>query len=269
MQPSKYFQKEVPSWQPASICRHMNKPAFRGFEPSARKAPSWDLRPLGAEMSRPAVPCLNSWPAESVSIIHSCFYATTFCGDLPGSHSNWKVTKWVICYQAVDRLVPLSADGFKGPVFKSVGGWGGWGEGMTSRTVSQAPFSSLQTAASLVFLHFRGVPTSPIIQAWNLRMSLMFPLPSPSWGFPGVSHGKESACNGGDPGLIPGSGRSPGEGNGNPLQYSCLENPMDRKVWWGHKESDTAKQLTLHPPGVTNHTHGLFHSTSQICSFHS
>ena len=47
-------------------------------------------------------------------------------------------------------------------------------------------------------------------------------------GFPGGSDGKESAYNAGDPGLIPGSGRSPGEGNGYPLQYSCLENPMDR-----------------------------------------
>ena len=43
--------------------------------------------------------------------------------------------------------------------------------------------------------------------------------------------GKESACNAGDPSLIPGSGRSPGEGNGYPLQYSCLENPMDRGAW--------------------------------------
>ena len=43
--------------------------------------------------------------------------------------------------------------------------------------------------------------------------------------------GKESACNAGDPGPIPGSGRSPGEGNGYPLQYSCLENPMDRGAW--------------------------------------
>ena len=41
----------------------------------------------------------------------------------------------------------------------------------------------------------------------------------------------ESACNAGDLGSIPGSGRSPGEGNGNPLQYSCLENPMDRRAW--------------------------------------
>jgi len=45
--------------------------------------------------------------------------------------------------------------------------------------------------------------------------------------------GKEFACNTGDPGSIPGSGRYPGEGNGNPLQYSCLENPMDREAWWG------------------------------------
>ena len=51
-------------------------------------------------------------------------------------------------------------------------------------------------------------------------------------GFPGASEGKASACNEGDLGSIPGSGRSPGEGNGNPLQYSCLENPMDREAWW-------------------------------------
>ena len=49
--------------------------------------------------------------------------------------------------------------------------------------------------------------------------------------FPGGSDGKVSACDVGDPGLIPGSGRSPGEGNGNPLQNSCLENPMGREAW--------------------------------------
>ena len=49
--------------------------------------------------------------------------------------------------------------------------------------------------------------------------------------FPGGSDGKESACNARDPGSIPGAGKSPGEGNGNPLQYSCLENPMDRGAW--------------------------------------
>ena len=50
-------------------------------------------------------------------------------------------------------------------------------------------------------------------------------------GFPGGSDSKESACNEGDPGSIPGSGRSPGEGNGYPLQYSCLGNPKDREAW--------------------------------------
>ena len=52
-----------------------------------------------------------------------------------------------------------------------------------------------------------------------------------SRGFPRSSVGKESACNAGDLGLISGSERFPGEGNGNPLQYSCLENPMDRGAW--------------------------------------
>ena len=51
-------------------------------------------------------------------------------------------------------------------------------------------------------------------------------------GFPGGSDVKAFASNAGNPGSIPGSGRSPGEGNGNPLQYSCLENPMDRGAWW-------------------------------------
>ena len=50
-------------------------------------------------------------------------------------------------------------------------------------------------------------------------------------GFPGGSEGKKSACNARDLGLIPGSGRAPEEGNGSPLQYSCLEDPMDRGAW--------------------------------------
>ena len=50
--------------------------------------------------------------------------------------------------------------------------------------------------------------------------------------FPHRSVGKESACNAGDLGSLPGSGRPPGEGNGNPLQYSCLVNPVDRGAWW-------------------------------------
>ena len=62
--------------------------------------------------------------------------------------------------------------------------------------------------------------------------------------------GKESACNAGDSGLIPGSRRSPGEGNGNPLQYSCLENPMDRGAWWAtvHWVAKSQTCLTLSHP---------------------
>ena len=56
-------------------------------------------------------------------------------------------------------------------------------------------------------------------------------LPNATLGFPGGSLSKESACNAGDLSPIPGLGRSPGEGHGNPLQYSCLENPMNRGAW--------------------------------------
>ena len=69
------------------------------------------------------------------------------------------------------------------------------------------------------------------------------------WGFPGGSDGKESACSAGDLGSITGLGRSPGGGHGNPLQYSCLENPHGQRILagyspWGHEESDTAEQLS-------------------------
>ena len=64
-----------------------------------------------------------------------------------------------------------------------------------------------------------------------LKLVLIYWLPNPWLGFPGGSAGKESGCNAGDLGSIPGLGRSPGEGNGYPLQYSCLENSMDRGAW--------------------------------------
>ena len=76
-------------------------------------------------------------------------------------------------------------------------------------------------------------------------------LPTPVFlGFPCGSAGKESACNAGDLGLIPGWGRSPGEGNGHPLQYSCLENPREGEAWWatvhGAAKSRTQILLCIH-----------------------
>ena len=64
-------------------------------------------------------------------------------------------------------------------------------------------------------------------------------------GFPGGSDGKESACNVGDPGLIPGSGRCPGEGNGSSLPYSCLRNPMDREAWQASVHEAAKSQTRL------------------------
>ena len=70
----------------------------------------------------------------------------------------------------------------------------------------------------------------------------MKPSPPACVDFPDGSDSKESAYNAGDPGSIPGSGSSPGEGNGNPFQYCCLENPVGRGAWWatvrGVAESD-------------------------------
>ena len=77
------------------------------------------------------------------------------------------------------------------------------------------------------------------------------PLPLGSLGFPGGSDGKESACNSGDLGSIPGLGRSLEEGHGNPLQYSCLENPHGQRSLagysqWGLKKSDMTERLSTH-----------------------
>ena len=104
-----------------------------------------------------------------------------------------------------------------------------------------------------LFVHSRSCPPKPlhgplvIAHHCFLNTSCVAPLfmgflPS-SMGFPDSSNGRESACNARDPGLIPESGRSPGEGNGNPLQYSCPENPMNRRVQWATVHR-VAKSLT-------------------------
>ena len=101
---------------------------------------------------------------------------------------------------------------------------------------------------------FPHLPTDPFLR----YLDIIYPA---TRCFPGSSDGKESAYNAGDPGSIPGSEITPGEGNGNPLQYSCLENSMDRGAWrvtvyGGHKESDTTEWLTH------THTHTHTHTTT-------
>ena len=75
------------------------------------------------------------------------------------------------------------------------------------------------------------------------------------FGLPRWHSGKESARNAGDLASIPGSGRCPGEGNGNPLQYSCLENPMDRRAWWATVHGVSELDVTEH-----THTHSYHRS---------
>ena len=72
-------------------------------------------------------------------------------------------------------------------------------------------------------------------------------------GFPGGSEGKASAYNAGDPGSIPGSGRCLGEGNGNPLQYRCLENPMEGGAWWATVHGVTKSWTRLSDFTFTGH----------------
>ena len=79
-----------------------------------------------------------------------------------------------------------------------------------------------------------------LFRDWTVLIYEWYPL-----GFPGGSDGKASAYNAGDPGSIPGLGRSSGEGNGNPLQYSCLENPMDRGPWWAIVHGVTKSRTRL------------------------
>ena len=88
-------------------------------------------------------------------------------------------------------------------------------------------------------------------------------------GFPGGSNGKKSACNARDLGLIPGSERSPGEENGNPLQYSCLGNPMERGAWqvtvYGvTKELNTMERLNNNDNNMINMARALMDKVYSI-----
>ena len=87
-----------------------------------------------------------------------------------------------------------------------------------------------------------GLSPSARVQTWAPSLTSWVTL---AWGSPGSSGVKNPPANAGDTGSILGLRRSPGEGNGNPLQYSCLENPMDRGVWWATVHEVTKSRTCL------------------------
>ena len=123
--------------------------------------------------------------------------------------------------------------------------WGGQSTGVSAL----ASFLPKKSQSLLKLMSFESVmPSNHLILCCPLLLlPSIFPA---SWSFPGGSDGKESACNAGDRGSIPGSERSPGEGNGYPLQYSCLEKSMNRSLVggspWGCTESDMTEWLHFH-----------------------
>ena len=127
-----------------------------------------------------------------------------------------------------------------GKVFYGEGAQKRWnGRGRESwATDKSSPFFWLlqKRQYSLFYIVLNFIVKSILMTLWVVTFILIYLLnceiPKGKTGFPGSSEGKESACNAGDLALMPWLGRSPGEGNGNPLQYSCLENPTDRGAWW-------------------------------------
>ena len=121
---------------------------------------------------------------------------------------------------------------------------GGWQSGSTSSDYSQFCHNSWSQLRPCRWVSLHQGRSSLQIPAAG------FGVPQPPSGFPHSSVGKESACNTGDPGSIPGLGRSPGEGHGNPLQYPCLENPKDRGAWQAtvHGVARLGHDLATKPP---------------------
>ena len=129
---------------------------------------------------------------------------------------------------------------------------------LTLKTIREEGSGSLDVSSPLLTLQGREGGQKNWVNnqlRFHDEASIKIPELSCRRGFSGGSDGKESTCKAGDLGLIPGWGRSPGEGNGNPLQCSCLENPMDRGDWWVTVHGGTKSQTQLSDSYTHTHTH--------------
>ena len=138
---------------------------------------------------------------------------------------------------------------------------------LTLKTIREEGSGSLDVSSPLLTLQGREGGQKNWVNnqlRFHDEASIKIPELSCRRGFSGGSDGKESTCKAGDLGLIPGWGRSPGEGNGNPLQCSCLENPMDRGDWWVTVHGGTKSQTQLSDSYTHTHTHTHTH-TSTLC----
>ena len=192
---------------------------------------------------------LIHWCCSNLPVNTCLFSVFNFPEDKPRQHKSsfrvqgFKIQSMVLCQTEIQNQTVNTNRrqnrNEKGPR---------WSGGMKKRlswetasaTGCEEPWEELQGEGQLIWALEGGLA----LERWGGRLRERFLL-----GFPGGSVSKESTCNKGDPGSIPGWGRSPGEGNGNPLQYPCLEDPGDRGVWWatvrGVAKSQTTEWLTL------------------------
>ena len=144
--------------------------------------------------------CLLSWQTDSLSLIH------------------WGNPRALVYLQG--KLLKVELLGPRVCIYNFLTGITSWPFKETVPINFQTVFRHLDLLVLLIWC----------VKKWYL-VALIYISYVMNGGFSSGSNGKESACNTGDQRSIPGSRRSPGEGNGNPLQYSCLENPMDRGAW--------------------------------------
>ena len=147
---------------------------------------------------------------------------------------RFKFQKWLCSFRAFSLVSGLSATGFCVP----------WSKSLTNMTLDDddSVCSGAWLRASSSLAKTLGEISIPKMQCSWLDILAKARVTE---GFPGGSEVKVSACNSGDLGSIPGSGRSPGKGNDNPLQYSCLENPVEGGAWWATVHRVTKSQTWL------------------------